>query len=78
MENELSETGSQVTVRTVLKVCLTVLLFVSAVYFVLQTRVALTLVIAAVLLAVALNHSVDALQKRRGRSRRSFLPSSWD
>jgi predicted PurR-regulated permease PerM len=65
MENELPGTGSQLTVRTVLKVCLTVLGFVTAVYFVLQTRVALTLMMVAVLLAVALNHAVEGLQKRR-------------
>jgi len=65
MENELTGTGSQLTVRTVLKVCLTVLGFVTGVYFVLQTRVALTLVMTAMLLAVALNHAVEAVQKRR-------------
>ncbi len=72
MEKELPETESRVTVRTVLKVCVTVLLFVTAVYFVLQTRVALTLVVAAVLLAVALNHAVEALQKRRVSRRLSI------
>ena len=65
MDNGLAESGSQVTIRTVLKVCVTVLLFVTAVYFVLQTRVAWTLATAAVLLAVALNHAVEAVQKRR-------------
>lgn len=72
MEKELAERESRVTVRTVLKICLTVLLFVTGVYFVLQTRVALTLVIAAALLAVALNHAVEALRKRRVSRRLSI------
>jgi predicted PurR-regulated permease PerM len=58
---------SQVTVSTVLTVCLTVLFFVAAVFFIFQTRVAVILTLTAALLSVALNHVVDALEKHKVR-----------
>ena len=58
---------SQVTVSTVLTICLTVLFFVAAVFFIFQTRVAVILTLTAALLSVALNHVVDALQKHKVR-----------
>jgi predicted PurR-regulated permease PerM len=62
--NEASNSPkSQVTVSTVLTVCTTVLLFVAAVLFIFQTRVAVILSLTAALLSVALNHVVDYLQK---------------
>lgn len=56
---------SQVSVSTVLTVCITVLFFVAGVFFFFQTRLAVTLTLTAALLSVALNHVVDALEKRR-------------
>ncbi len=53
----------QVSVKTVLTVCLTVVGVATVVYIVLQTRVAMTVTIGAVLLAVALNHAVQALER---------------
>ncbi len=58
---------SQVSVKTVLTVCLTVLGVATVVYIVLQTRIAITLTIGAVLLAVALNHAVQALERLGAR-----------
>jgi len=50
-------------VKNVLTVCLTVLAVATVVYIVLQTRLALTLVIGAALTATALNHLVERLEK---------------
>lgn len=55
---------SQISVRNVLTVCLTVLGVATVVYIVMQTRLAITLTIGATLLAVALNHAVSALERR--------------
>ncbi len=65
--NGVSNSKSQVTVSTVLTVCLTVLFFVAAVFFIFQTRVAVILTLTAALLSVALNHVVDALEKHKVR-----------
>jgi predicted PurR-regulated permease PerM len=57
----------EVSVRTVLTVCFTVLAVVALVDFLLHTQLALLLTLGAVMLAVALNHGVDALVRRRIR-----------
>src|SRR5258708_10303002 len=70
---------SQVTVSTVLTVCLTVLFFVAAVFFIFQTRVAVILTLTAALLSVALNHVVDERDRQEGRGEgpnRSAEPTS--
>src|ERR1700682_2885925 len=59
-----SESKSQVTVTTVFTVCATVLGIAILVYIASQTKAAITLTIGATLLAVALNHLVDALEQR--------------
>ena len=58
---------SQVSVSTVLTICVTVFFFVAAVFFLIQTPFAVVLTLTAALLSVALNHVVDALEKRRVR-----------
>jgi predicted PurR-regulated permease PerM len=58
---------SQVSVRTVLTVCFTILAVAALVEFLLQTRLALLLTLGAAILAVALNHAVEALVRRRVR-----------
>ena len=55
----------EVSARTVLKVCLTVLAVAALVEFLLHTQLALFLTLGAVMLAVAVNHAVDALVRRR-------------
>lgn len=68
---EDSGTGrAEITVKTVLVASLTVLLVVAATAFVLETRLALTLTVAAALIAAALHHVVDFMTKRR-------LPRRW-
>jgi predicted PurR-regulated permease PerM len=59
-----SDSKSQVTIKTVLTVCATVLGLALLVYIASQTKAALTLTVGAMLLAVALNHLVDALEQR--------------
>jgi predicted PurR-regulated permease PerM len=56
--------ASQVSVRTVLTVCLTTLAVLALVEFLLHTQLALLLTVCAVMLALALNHPVDALVRR--------------
>lgn len=56
--------ASQVTVKTVFTVCFTVLAVAALVYFLLNTRVSLVLTLGAVMLAIALNHAVEALTRR--------------
>ncbi|MGZ6141856.1 MAG: AI-2E family transporter [Myxococcales bacterium] len=53
--------------RTVLTVCFTVLAVAALVEFLLHTQLALFLTLGAAMLAVALNHAVDALVQRRIR-----------
>jgi predicted PurR-regulated permease PerM len=55
---------SQVSLTTVFTVCSGVLLFVAMVWFVLNSAVALTLTISALMIAVALDHGVAFLQRR--------------
>jgi putative heme transporter len=59
---------SQVTVKTVLTICATVVGVLAALYLVIHGIVTLTLTVMALLLAVALNHAVEWLEKR-GRKR---------
>ncbi len=56
---------SQVTLKTVLTVCFGVLLVVALVEAVPHAVVSLTLIGAAVMIAVALDHAVGMLQRRR-------------
>lgn len=58
---------SQISVRTVLTVCFTILAVTALVDFLLHTQLALLLTLGAVMLAVALNHLVLALVRRRVR-----------
>lgn len=62
--------ASQVTFKTVFTVCFGVLAVTGLVVFVLRTQVSVTLALGAAMLAVAMNHAVEALT-RRGL-RRSF------
>jgi predicted PurR-regulated permease PerM len=55
---------SQVTVKTVLTICATVVGVLAALYLVIHGIVTLTLTVMALLLAVALNHAVEGLEKR--------------
>jgi len=56
---------SQVSLRTVFTVCFGVLVVVALVYFILQARLAITLTLLAVMIAIALNHAVALLQRWR-------------
>jgi predicted PurR-regulated permease PerM len=55
---------SQVTLKTAFTVCFAVVATAALVLFVLQTRLALTLTVVAMMVAVALDHVVTRLQKR--------------
>ena len=59
---------SQVSLKTVFTICFGVLLVVALVAFVLRTTVAVTLSLAALMLAIALDHLV-AILERRGMKR---------
>ena len=59
---------SQVTFRTAFTVCLAVVVTVATVRFVLETRVAVTLTVTAMMMAIALDHVVKRME-RRGLSR---------
>ena len=63
MNDGAEPSSSTISVKNVLTVCLTVLAVATVVYIVLQTRLALTLVIGAALTATALNHLVERLEK---------------
>ena len=65
--------ASQVTLKTVFTVCFGVLAVVALVYFVLRTQFAMTLALGAALIAVALNHVVEALGRRGVRRRGAVL-----
>jgi predicted PurR-regulated permease PerM len=54
---------SQVTVKTVLTVCATVVGVLAAIYLFIHGIVTLTLTVTAILLAVAFNHGVERLEK---------------
>src|SRR4051812_8821028 len=64
---------SQVTLKTVFTVCFGVLAVVALVYFVIRTQFSVTLVLGAVLIAVALNHVVEALERRGLRRKLAVL-----
>ena len=59
-----SPSPSQVTLRTAFTVCFAVVATAALVLFVLETRLALTLTVAAVMVAVALDHVVRRMQAR--------------
>jgi predicted PurR-regulated permease PerM len=65
--------ASQVTLKTVFTVSFGVLAVVALVYFLLRTQFALTLALGAALIAVALNHAVEALGGRGMRRRWAVL-----
>jgi putative heme transporter len=65
--------ASQVTLKTVFTVSFGVLAVVALVYFLLRTQLSVTLALGAALIAVALNHAVEALG-RRGLHRRYSVP----
>ncbi len=67
MNDGTQPTQSKVSVKNVLTVCFTVLGVATLVYFVTQTRLAVTLTIGAALIATALNHGVEALEKLGAR-----------
>jgi predicted PurR-regulated permease PerM len=58
-----------VTLKTAFTACFAVVATVGAVLFVLETRVALTLTVAAMMVAIALDHVVRRMESalRRGR-----------
>jgi len=64
---------SQVTLETVFTICFGVLAVVALVYFVLRTQFAMTLALGAALIAVAMNHGVEALIRRGMRRRWAVL-----
>lgn len=66
--------ASQVTLKTVFTVCFGALIVVALVFFLLRTGLSLTLALGAAMIAVAMNHAVEALT-RRGLRRRWALPS---
>ena len=57
--------ASQVTLKTVFTVCFGVLAVAGLVLFLLRTQVAATLSLGAAMLAVAMNHAVEVLTRRR-------------
>src|SRR3954471_6845919 len=66
--------ASQVTLKTVFTVCFGVLVITALVFFLLRTQVAVTLSLAAGMLAVAMNHAAEALT-RRGVPRQAAVPA---
>lgn len=58
-----AESSSKISVSNVLTVCLTVLAVATVVYVLLQTKLALTLIVGAALIATALNHLVERVEK---------------
>jgi len=61
--NNGADPTSTVSVKNVLIVCFTILGVATLVYVVMQTRLALTLTIGAALIATALNHLVERLER---------------
>jgi putative heme transporter len=57
--------ASQVSLRTIFTICFGVVVVVALVYGALQTRLAITLTLVAAMIAVALDHAVAMLQRRR-------------
>jgi len=64
--------SSQVSLRTAFTVCFAVAATAGLVLFVLETRVALTLTVCAAMLAIALNHLVQRLERRQMRRGRAI------
>src|SRR5512143_1861198 len=62
--SKVSAVRSQVTLRTAFTVCFAVLATAAMVLFVLETRLAFTLTIAAMMLAIALDHVVQRMEAR--------------
>ena len=68
-----ARSASQVTLKTVFTVCFGVLAVTALVFFLVRTQVALTLALGAAMIAVAMNHAVEALTQR-GLRRRLAVP----
>src|SRR5205823_14283629 len=66
--------ASQVTLKTVFTACFGVLAITALVFFLLRTQVSVTLSLGAGMLAVAMNHAVEALT-RRGLPRKIAVPA---
>jgi putative heme transporter len=66
--------ASQVALKTVFTVCFGVLAVTALVFFLLRTQLAVTLSLAAAMLAVAMNHAVEVLT-RRGLRRKWAVPA---
>ena len=56
--------SSQVSLKTVFTICFGVLAVTALVVFLLRTQVSLTLALGAGMIAVAMNHGVEALTRR--------------
>src|SRR5438067_2544336 len=69
-----NRSASQVTLKTVFTISFGVLAVVSLVYFLFRTQFSVTLALGAALIAVALNHAVEALT-RRGLRRKWAVPA---
>lgn len=57
--------ASQVTLKTVFTICFAVLAVAALVFFLLRTQVSVTLALGAAMAAIAMNHAVEALVRRR-------------
>ena len=66
--------ASQVTLKTVFTACFGVLAVTALVFFLLKTKVSVTLSLAAAMIAVAMNHAVEVLTGR-GLRRRWAVPA---
>ena len=67
---------SQVTLRTAFTVCFAVLATAAVVVFIFETRVALTLTVAAMMLAIALDHVVRRMEARGLRRGWAIAPTT--
>jgi putative heme transporter len=66
--------ASQVTLKTVFTICFGALSVTALVYFLLRTQVSVTLTLGAGMIAVAMNHTVEALTQR-GLRRKWAVPA---
>lgn len=73
MEGERAANRSQVTVRTVAVVCFTVLGIAALAKVALSATYALGILVGSILVAIALHHGVDFLQRHRFRRRPAIL-----
>src|SRR5438045_7167015 len=64
MPNSGPAPASQVALKTVFTVCFGVLAVTALVFFLLRTQLAVTLSLAAAMVAVAMNHAVELLTRR--------------